>query len=51
MLHYCLNQVLHLKTRNYLCSNMIDKIKADNPNIEQINFSEKCPKNTIKVLW
>lgn len=36
------------KTRNYLCSNMIDKIKADNPNIEQINFSEKCPKKYYK---
>lgn len=33
---------------NYTCPNMINKIKADNPGIKQVNFTNKCEKGTYK---
>ena len=36
------------KTREYLCPDMINRIKADNPKITQVNFTDKCPANYYK---
>ena len=39
---------LSSKSRNYVCNDMIDRIKADNPQIKSVNFTNKCPKNYYK---
>lgn len=36
------------KTREYLCPDMINRIKADNPKIKQTNLANKCPANHFK---
>jgi hypothetical protein len=36
------------KPKEYLCPNMIKRIKADNPKIKQTNFTNKCPDNYFK---
>jgi hypothetical protein len=36
------------KNNDYVCPDMIKRIKSDNPNIKQINFTDKCPENYYK---